>query len=77
MGGGRAGEDAEAVEAGFALWGADVGAVSVGGVLGGIGRGPVSLIDISMSPRARSKSYGSLDLGRKEGNVSRSKCIVF
>ena len=63
------GEGAEAVEAGFALWDADVGAVSVGGALGVIGRGPVSLIDISMSPHARPKSYGALDLARKEGDV--------
>ena len=52
MGGGRAGEGAEAVEAGFALWDSDVGAVSVGGALGVIGRGPVSLIAIAMSPHA-------------------------
>ena len=68
-GGGRAGEGAEAVEAGFALWDSDVGAVSVGGALGVIGRGPVSLIAIAMSPHARLKSYGSLDLARKEGDV--------
>ena len=69
VGGGRAGEGAETAEAGFASWDSGVDAVSVGGALVVIGRGPVSLIAISMSPHARPKSYGALDLGRKEGDV--------